>query len=252
MSNNMKIYLQPSFLICTIILAIAGSSMSFAIKKFGIVFVKELLPIKKSLDNLDEKKLTPYKVMAKEKIEDEEIIKVLGTNDYIQWVIEDMDVPADSAVRKCVLFVTYYGLPDRVPHVPEECYTGSGHQQLTSENETFEVNNEGNKVKIPVRSLVFGKINSNYWQSSTKFSISYFFKVNGDYTNSREDTRFALNKNISGKHSYFSKVEWKFFNNSGFGGEAYPTKDEAIKASQKLLTIIVPVLEKEHWPDWEK
>jgi len=150
------------------------------------------------------------------------------------------------------LFVTYYGLPDRVPHVPEECYTGSGHQQLTSENETFEVNNDGNKVKIPVKFLVFGKINSNYWQSSAKFSISYFFKVNGDYTNSREDTRFTLNKNISGKHSYFSKVEWKFFNNSRLGGEAYPTKDEAIKASQKLLTVIVPVLEKEHWPDWEK
>jgi hypothetical protein len=123
---------------------------------------------------------------------------------------------------------------------------------LTSEKETFEVNNDGNKVKIPVRYLAFGRISSNYWQSSTKFSILYFFKVNGDYANSREDTRFALNKNISGKHSYFSKVEWKFFNNSRFGGEAYPTKDEAIKASQKLLTVIVPVLEKEHWPDWEK
>ncbi len=252
MSDSIKIYLQPPFLICAIILAIAGAGMSYAINKFGIVFMKELLPIKKSLDLLDEKSLAPYRVIAKEKIENQEIIKSLGTTDYIQWILEDPDVPADSVVRKCILFITYYGLPDRVPHVPEECYTGSGYQRLASESVLFEVNNQGSKVKIPARYLVFGGINANYWQSGTKFSVLYFFKVNGDYANSREDTRFILNKNISGKHSYFSKVEWKFFNTSGFGGQVYPTEGGAVKASQKLLTVILPILEKEHWPDWEK
>ena len=80
----------------------------------------------------------------------------------------------------------------------------------------------------------------------------YLFRANGDYVNSREDVRLVLNENIRGKHSYFSKVEWKFFN-TGFSVAGkqvgvYPTKEEAVMASQKLLDVILPVLEKEHWP----
>jgi hypothetical protein len=81
----------------------------------------------------------------------------------------------------------------------------------------------------------------------------YFFSVNKEYANNREQTRFILNKNIRSKHSYFCKVEWKFFNaGHGAGGWGksvyYPDKEEAITASQKLLSVILPILEKEHWP----
>jgi hypothetical protein len=50
--------------------------------------------------------------------------------------------------------------------------------------------------------------------------------------------------------SEFSKVEWKFFNTglAGQQGSVYPTKEEAVTASQKLLGVILPILEKEHWP----
>ncbi|MHC4084712.1 MAG: hypothetical protein ACYSU3_07240, partial [Planctomycetota bacterium] len=52
---------------------------------------------------------------------------------------------------------------------------------------------------------------------------------------------------IFSKYSYFSKVEWKFFN-IRFNKLIYPGKEEAIAASQKLLSVILPILEKEHWP----
>ncbi|MBW8039335.1 MAG: hypothetical protein FVQ85_04990 [Planctomycetes bacterium] len=208
---------------------------------------KEPLPLKKSLDLLDEKALAPYKVVSKPKISNQEVIDSLGAQDYIQWILEDADAAVDSAVRNCSLFITYYDLPDRIPHVPEECYTGGGHQRLTSDSVTFEINKQGIMEKIPGRYLVFASTNSNYWGMDTKFSVLYLFNVNESYANSREDARFALNKNIFSKYSYFSKVEWKFFN-IRFGKPIYPGKEEAIAASQKLLSIILPILEKEHWP----
>jgi hypothetical protein len=241
-----KYYTQPAFLICAVILAIAGGGMSVAIKSFGIYLKKDPWPLKKSLDLLDEKGLAPYKVVSKSKIQSEDVVDSLGTEDYIQWVLEDLDAPANSAVRYCSLFITYYELPDRVPHVPEECYMGSGYQRLASDSVTFEMGTR----KIPARYLVFTGIGSDYWKKSTKFSILYFFRANGDYVNSREDVRLVLNENIRGKHSYFSKVEWKFFNTglAGRQGSVYPTKEEVVAASQKLLGVILPILEKEHWP----
>jgi hypothetical protein len=244
-SAYIKHYMQPAFLICAAILAMAGGGMSVAIKSFGIYLKKDPWPLKKSLDLLDEKGLAPYKVVSKEKIESEDVVESLGTEDYIQWVLEDLDAPANSAVRYCSLFITYYELPDKVPHVPEECYMGSGFQRLASDAVTLEI---GAK-RIPVRYLVFTGADSDYWQKIKKFPILYFFRVNNDYVNSREDARLILNKNIRGKHSYFCKVEWKFFNSAFKRGEGtYPGKEEAVTASQKLLDVILPILEKEHWP----
>lgn len=152
----MRAYLQPAFLICVAILATAGSGMSIAIKSFGVYLEKEPLPLKKSLELLDEEALASYEVLNKEKIEQQDVIKSLGTEDYIQWILEDTGVPADSPVRRCMLFITYYKQPDKVPHVPEECYTGSGYQKLSADGVMFEVNKDDVEHKIPGRYLVFG------------------------------------------------------------------------------------------------
>jgi hypothetical protein len=258
-----KVYLQPAFLICAVALAIAGSGMSIAIKSFGVYLRKEPLPLKKPLDLLDENGLAPYKVVAKDEIENEDVIKSLGTEDYIQWILEDSDAPAGSPVRKCLLLITYYKLPDQVPHVPEECYTGGGYQRLSSDAVTLEVNKDGAvqhqkdislhsvlaPEKIPAKYLIFASKDSGYRQlaGAAKFPVLYFFSVNGEYKGSREDARLALNKNIYSKYSYFCKLEWKFFN-VRFGAAVHPKKEEAIVASQKLLGVILPILEREHWP----
>jgi len=246
-NTRYEIYLQPAFLICVAVLAIAGGGMSIAIKSFGVYLKKVPLPLKKSLDLLDEASLAPYKVLSKMKIENEEIIKSLGTEDYIQWVLEDPDVVAESTVRQCLLFITYYDLPDVVPHVPEECYTGGGFQRLAFESVTFEINKAGLEKKIEGRYLVFGRTKSDFWQSSEKFPVLYLFKVNGQYANNREEARIILYKNLFRKSSYFCKVELVFNQKL-----VPPGKEEATAASEKLLAVILPVLEREHWPDWEK
>ncbi len=229
--------------------------MSIAIKSFGMYLQKEPLPLKKSLELLDQNGLGPYKVVAKDKIENKDILKSLGTEDYIQWVLEDLDAGQDSPVRQCVLFITYYSLPDRVPHVPEECYTGGGFQKLSSETlplklqtaETQNADGNLNHPEILVKYLTFGTKSSEQWRNGSNFSVLYIFNVDGQYTNSREETRIVLNKNIFSKYSYFSKVEWKFFNLK-LGQKIHPSKEQTIAASMKLLNVILPVLEREHWP----
>jgi hypothetical protein len=243
--HDIRVYLQPAFLICVAVLAVAAGGMSVAVKRFGLYLKKEPLPLKKSLDLLDETKLAPYEVISKQKIENEEILKELGTEDYIQWVLQDPEAPADSAAAKILLFITYYRLPDRVPHVPEECYTGGGYQRLASESVTFEIGKPGLEKTIEGRYLVFGSTTSDFWQSGGKFPVIYLFKVNGEYANTRNEARIILNKNIFRKHSYFCKIEL-VFNQALIA----PTKEEAMEASGKLLSKILPILETEHWPDW--
>jgi len=248
MRYNIRVYLQPAFLICAAVLATAGAGMSIAIKSFGVYLRKEPLPLKKSLDLLNENDLASYKVISKRKIENEEIVRALGTEDYIQWILEDTDAAANGPVKKCMLFITYYELPDRVPHVPEECYAGGGFQRLASDSVTLEINNNaGFERKIRGKHLVFGSTKANLWQRGEKFPVLYLFKVNEDYAASREEARIALNKNLFRKSSYFCKVEL-VFNQTLIP----PNKEQAVKAGEKLLAVILPILETKHWPDWEK
>ena len=238
--DNSTTYLQPAFLICVLVLAVAGAGMSLVTKKLGLYLKKEPLPLKKSLEALDEGKLAPYEVVAKHTIENEDILKSLGTEDYIQWVLEDPREPIDSAVRRVLVFITYYSLPDRVPHVPEECYTGSGYQRLAAGAADLQV---GPRT-IAGRYLLFNRTSGDLSAALQQFPVVYFFRVNGQYVGSRDDARIALNKNIFSKHSYFCKVELAFSQS-----RATATKADAVAASEKLLTVLLPVLEREHWPD---
>lgn len=243
-------YLQPAFLICAAVLLITACVLSAAIKLSGIYLQKEPCPLKKPLSELDGLKLGPYKVVAKQNIDNPDVIETLGTEEYIQWALEDTSAPEKDTVRFCTLFITYYELPDLVPHVPEECYTGGGFRQKSSEAIPITIIKAGVEQQINTRYLVFTGTEPGLLVGEITFPIFYVFSVNGEYVNGREDTRLILNKNIFGKYSYFSKVEWKFYNNS-LGRINYPNRQEAVAASEKLLKVILPILEKEHWPNMD-
>ncbi len=243
---NLKTFLQPAFLLCVVILAAAGSGMSVAIRSFGVYLQKEPLPIKKSLDLLDTSDLSPYRVvLPKYKIEDKDILEKLGTQDYIQWVLEDTDELVDESVRKFMLFITYYQLPDRVPHVPEECYAGAGFQRLASDSVSFEIDDNSGPKAIYGKYLVFGGSKTGQWWNNSQFPVLYLFRVNGEYAGSREEARIILNKNLFYEHSYFSKVEIVFNQ-----GSVVPDKKKAVEAGEKIFNVILSILEKEHWPLW--
>jgi len=244
-----RVYFEPAFLICAAVLAIAGGGMSFAKKRLSLFLEKEPLPPKKSLRLLDESSLWPYKVLSKEQIEYQEVVKVLGTGEYIQWVLEDPGAGAESSVRYCSLFVTYYDVADRVPHVPDECYMGAGYQRLgNSEEVVFKAKKKGAETTIRGRYVRFSSPDMGGIGGGNTFLVMYLFNVNGEYAGSRTDARIIMNRSLLSRYSYYSKVEWKFFNKR-LGRVVYPTKEQAILASRKLLGTILPVLEREHWPE---
>ena len=247
--NVIKLYTEPSFLICVIVLAVSAAGMSFAVKKFGIYLTKEPLPLIKKLDSLDESGLGSYTVIEKRQIDNKEVIKSLGTEDYIEWILEDTDADQYSPVRNCHLFITYYDRPDKVPHVPEECYTGGGYQIESSENVTLKLTSDPDAVAsaIDAKYLVFSNSGGQDIGGGEKMPIFYFFRVNDIYSRDRDQARAALYRNLFMKHSYFSKVEWKFFIKR-YNVNFYPDKDQAIQAGSKLLSRILPILEGEHWP----
>jgi hypothetical protein len=266
MKGNVKRqYIQPSFLICVAVLAVSGSAMSVVKSYLGIRMIKKALPLRKSLDLINEENLVPYIVRERQKIDNKDVLEALGTEDYIQWVLENTDAEKNSPLRYCALFVTYYtGNPDRVPHVPEECFFGAGNQRFETEDITFVINattastgvedkpgGRKQRQKIPARCLIFGKKDTDLWQDGSKFPVFYTFQVNGVYRGNRTTTRLALMSNITGKYSYFSKVEWQFYNMI-LGKRIYPEKEDGIAASEKLLGVVLPILEKDHWPDWQK
>lgn len=254
MKSNIKIFFQPAFLICVVVLAAAGLTKTATMKWFDVQLKKEFLAPRKSVEVLEESLFEPYKVSQKYIIQNQDIVESLGTEEYLQWELEDSEADENSPVRYCMLFVTYYGLPDRVPHVPEECYVGSGSQQLARETIGIKINeagvNEADERVINSRYLVFMQKGSNVWMPSRKSSVFYVFNVNGEYANGRTEVRNILGRNLFGKYSFFSKVEWRFYG-KGFGGTLVPGKEETVKASEKLLSVVLPALEGEYWPDFE-
>ena len=250
MGNILKKYLQPPFVICVLMLAVAGGFMSYTIEKFGVYLQKTPLPLKRPLELLDKNSLGSYKFIGERRIENKEIVKTLGTEDYIQWTLEDTTAPANSDVKRVMLFITYYDTPDRVPHVPEECYSGGGSQQLASDDIDVNIKFKDRTEKVEVKHLIFSSSNGGFWQRENKFSVLYLFKVNNVYGNSRDHARAVLNANLFKPYSYFSKVEWTFMQASN--RRSYPAIEQAAEASEKMLNVILPILESDHWPNWDE
>jgi len=236
-SSIAKIYLQPSFVVCVLVLLLSGVGMS----KFNIE--QEPWPLDKSLELLDQSGMGPYRVVRKIEIVDKDTLDALGTKDYIQWIIEDTEEPEDSSRRMLMLFITYYPLADRVPHVPEECRIGAGYNLLASKSVEYTLETKAIEKTVPGTRLVFQGGSTGHWE---KLSVFYLMNVNGIYKGDRKAARRILYMNMFKKHSYFSKVEWNFMTGSGRPG--YLDEDEGRKAGEKLLAVVLPIFESEHWP----
>jgi hypothetical protein len=249
-AEKIRIYLQPAFVMCVLVLAAAGAGRQLAIDRLGLFLQKEPIPLQKSLDLLDDNNLSPFIIKPENKrnIQNNDTLKSLGTEQYILWDIQDSSAEPGSLTSKFSLFITYYDSPDKVPHVPEECYAGSGFEQIESDSLMLKIDNgAGFQRKIPAKYLVFSDKTTTLEFSAGAFPVIYFFRVNDQYTGSREETRIVLNKNFVSESSYFSKVELAF-NQS----KKAPGPEQAIEAVQKLLSVILPFLEENHWPEYRE
>jgi len=253
MKAFLKPYLQPAFLVCALLLLTGATTKELVVRFLGVQLTKIEIPLKLSFNDMDEKSVLPYIVRNKLRIDNPDILETLGTEDYLQWILEDPDADPDSPTRFCSLFVTYYtGNPDMVPHVPDECYVGGGNtrQEAAVDTATLWRNDGQTAQKIDYQNVLFGSTGDTLLTADVKFYVAYLFSVNGQYSESRTKTRTILGQNFFSKYSYFSKVEWQFYGVDAFG-RIYPNRQQVVRASDKLLGVVLPALEQGHWPDWE-
>jgi len=207
----------------------------------GMNPVKKAVPLRKPLRLLDTDKLKPYELIQAADIKPE-ILDALGTELYIQWSLEDRSIADRSAPERLVhLFVTYYtGTPGQVVHVPEECFSGGGYQQ--SSEELVEVPIPELQQRVPFKVLTFER--SAFLGRESK-TVLYTFHTNGRFAPDRHVVRAILN-DPRDEYAYFSKIELSFGT-----PEVSPSREKAIEAGTRFLQKVIPVLVREHWPDWD-
>ncbi len=203
---------------------------------------KEPAPLRKPLKHLDATKLVPYELLHATDIK-AEILEGLGTDQYIQWLLRDTSLADRSAPEGIVnLFVTYYtGTPSQVVHVPEQCYLGSGY--ATVGDEIVQVPIQELQQTIAVKVLTFDR--STFLGRDSRV-VMYVFHCNGRFAPDGKIVTTIMN-NPHDRHGYFSKVEVSFGN-----AEVTPSVEKSIEAGKKIFQKIIPILVKEHWPNWEE
>ncbi len=237
-------WLDKAFIACLALLLTCALGLQGAVKALGYYLRKEPLPLQSVLDDLDERKLEPYKVQHKIKIENDDIVAELGTEDYIRWVFEDSTVKSNDPTRIIEMFITYYtGDPDAVPHIPDRCILGSGGIIESARNTTIKVPDcQAMEDTVPVRILDVVKVDRAD-VSEDGMLVVYFFSVNGDFHCRRNRVRHRLNA-LTDRYAYFSKVE---FYVRGGGADR---EEKALAAVEKLCRKVVPELVQSHWPQW--
>jgi len=195
---------------------------------------KASLPLKKPLGALDVESLFPYKIIERVAL-DSTVVEALGTNEYINWVLEDTSRPQTDPLRYAQLFVTYYsGGVNLVPHTPDECRLGAGYQPAQPhENVDIDV-----PMAIPVRLCTFLK--TAVFQHE-EVSVVYTFHCNGKFVATRNGVRMLIN-DLSNRYAYFSKVEVSF---------PRATRMQNLQGAATLFETLLPVLVKDHFPNFE-
>jgi hypothetical protein len=98
--------------------------------------------------------------------------------------------------------LTYYtGKADTVAHIPERCYVGGGFDPVDPSDVRWTL--PGSSRPLEVRSITF----ENQSRADTyRRNVSYFFNVNGHYTQDSLAVRADL-QNLFARHGYYAKVE---------------------------------------------
>lgn len=239
-----EILKDKGFVAASIILLLSALGIDAIARKLQITFVRKPVPLKKSLHDFDYKKLyPPYKMLKVIKLESD-IVEALGTDEYLHILFDDTSIDPNNPGKYVSFFVTYYtGSVDQVPHVPDVCYQGGGYDPIGADNTYLIIPQLGlPEDKLPVRVLLFRDTKSTLIPQIKP--VIYFFSVNGRFRATRNEVRLAL-ADIREKYAYFSKVEIAFIG-------IQPTKEEALKLTEKFLKKALPVLLTDHWQDWQE
>lgn len=240
-----SVLISVPFAVCVVVLGATAIGLPAVTRQMRIALAKGAVPLRSSLAKLDKNALGPYR-FASANVLDPAVVDALGTTDYIDWILEDTScTDLSSPLRYARLHVTYYtGQPDAVPHTPDVCMVGAGYEIVRNENTTLQVSTVADSPDVPVRLVTFVK---SAIFGADEMPIVYTFHCNGKFAATRERVRTAVNNPLDA-YAYYSKIE------VGFGWSMarphFPPRDEALAATAKMFSYVLPLLIEKHWPDW--
>ncbi|MFQ5489192.1 MAG: exosortase-associated EpsI family protein [Phycisphaerae bacterium] len=238
---------QPPFVAAAALLLAAVVVRGPIASRFNLVQQKAAVPLRRPLSDLDKDGLREYS-FARAVPMDEAVVAALGTEAYIDWQFVDASIKRNRDPRRYVrCFISYYtGSPSLVPHIPDNCLLGSGYQISAAENLSWAIPVGGSEpLEVPTRAVTFVKTGVF---DKAEPTVIYTFHCNGKFTNTRNGVRARIADPFA-KGAYFCKVEISF--GGGNSIPATPTREQSIQATKKFLTRLLPVLLRDHLPDWQ-
>jgi hypothetical protein len=230
-------------------------TVGFQVRFRDTVLRKLPLPLKRSLKQLEQGKLTfeqdgknfAYRLEGPPIEFHPEMLDMLGTRDYLAWNLRLWDDTENRQTEQAFQFVvTYYtGKPDQVPHVAEECMLGNGFKPSGNQGAELELPGLPEKDRrVPLQVLLFRRRTMTSGEDCRL--VMYTFRVCDQWHAERDGVRLTLGNPLA-EYAYFSKVELSFPLPAGMPPEAVK---KAIEAGKRFLQTALPVLVQDHWPNW--
>lgn len=254
--------LNPAYVVSMVILVISALSLGRAIDAMDIYLQK--LPIYPE----GNRKLRQILVetdnwhrIGTDLIETAEVVKTLGTDNYLSRIYATKDREFDLAIDFHAAY--YTGMVDTVPHVPERCFVGGG-WQIAAESSvvdipldtsnwipapaedgadplyTIRVSNAndvapGQRIELPRGVTPDGgvrmRVTMFFDPEGRKVFSGYFFIANGGTVARSEDVRllaFSLNDD----YAYYLKIQ--------FTSAQVDTAEELAQVAGLLLDDLLP------------
>ncbi len=217
-ATTRTVYGSVHYWIAVGVLLVAGGGM-LGLKLSGFVMAKAQVPLNKTLDEFPDtvgerfvlwREYNVPGVAQQGKIQlTDDIVKVLGTEEFIDWFFIDREHSTEHAKAFVRFHVPYYtGLLDAAPHVPENCRVASGQEfdQERSSEVAWEVPDLpeawAHWRQVKIRRAAF----TEPGQSDDPTFSYYVFCANGEPMWSRHRVRLRMSNPFE-SHCYYMKIE---------------------------------------------
>lgn len=168
--------------------------------------------------------------------------KILGADEYLNLYLK-----SDAQPYQVTVFITYYAnAMSKIPHVPWVCMTQAGFRVVDTREDAMTISAVAGK-EIRPNVLYFERDSGARKERALMF---HYFSVGGTYTGSRELARLLSTTGSLGREgSYLSQTQIVIALPPDDAEDPMDKKSPAYRLGSECLGALVPLLEKEYYPD---
>ena len=165
----------------------------------------------------------------------------VGADEYLNM---DLTPPTGSAHVR--VYITYNAnAMSNIPHVPWVCMTNAGYLLISNRQDGVVIASVKGK-EIPPNVLLFDGGPSNREGRTLMFQ---YFRVGESYTWNRQLARFMATTGSLGRGSFLSQTQVIVWPDPNDPGDPMDKGSQAYRMGVQMLDLLVPLLEREYYPD---